>query len=246
VATKVLSQCLLLLLLVSCAARGKRYADIQVQPPLPEGEFLILGFLGGREPWDSRTSSVRKTALELRQVGNPGVHVETFENQKRGLALRLVREILDHDQNGALDQEERDSARLILYGQSFGGAATVKFARQLYELDIPVLLNIQIDSVGLGDERIPPNVKRAANLYQPNGIFIKGEPRIRADDPTRTEIIGNFEYDYSEKEIDISFVPWFKKIFRSSHTKMNYDPDVWERVKSLILKEIRPRMSHER
>jgi hypothetical protein len=81
-------------------------------------------------------------------------------------------------------------------------------------------------------------VRRAANLYQPNGIFIKGESWIRAEDPDKTEIIGNFEFDYSLREIDISFVPWYKKLFRISHTKMNYDPEVWGRVRSLILEEV--------
>jgi hypothetical protein len=177
-------------------------------------------------------------ALELREIQIPGVHIETVENKKRALALRLVQEAFDLDHNGILDEAERAATRLILYGQSFGGAATVKFSRQMRDLGIPVVLTIQIDSVGVGDEVIPSNVRRAANLYQNNGILIQGEARIRAEDPSRTEVIGNFEYDYTNKEIDISFVPWHKKIFRISHTKMNYDQEVWDRVKELVLSEI--------
>jgi thioesterase domain-containing protein len=69
-----------------------------------------------------------------------------------------------------------------LYGQSFGGAAVVKLARQLDKLGVPVLLTVQIDSVGRGDARIPPNVARAASLFQRNGVLISGEAPIVAED----------------------------------------------------------------
>jgi hypothetical protein len=168
-------------------------------------------------------------------MGLPGVHVETVENMKRDLALRLVRAAFDRDRDGALGEAERRSARLVVYGQSFGGAAVVKFARQLDAIGVPVLLTVQVDSVGRDDAVIPPNVARAANLFQRNGWVIRGEPEIRAADPARTEVVGNFEYDYRGKRIDISKVSWFKKIFRVAHTKMEYDPDVWARVEELLL-----------
>ena len=55
------------------------------------------------------------------------------------------------------------------------------------------------------------------------------------DDPSRTEIAGNFEYDYGSRAIDVSKVPWTKKIFRVAHAKMEHDPDVWARVEELVL-----------
>ena len=48
-------------------------------------------------------------------------HVETVENRKRGLVIELIQKALDRDGNGQLEPEERASARLIIYGQSFGG-----------------------------------------------------------------------------------------------------------------------------
>jgi hypothetical protein len=99
-------------------------------------------------------------------------------------------------------------------------------------------LTVQIDSVGRGDALIPPNVRHAANLYQRNGKIIRGEPAIRAENPDTTKILGNFKYDYRNKKIDISGIPWHKKIFRADHTKMNLDPDVWKQVKELILKYV--------
>ena len=127
---------------------------------------------------------------------------------------------------------------MILYGQSFGGAAVVKLAKQLKKMDVPVLLTVQVDSVGWGDAVIPSNVRRAANLFQPNGLIIRGEPKIRAQDPQKTAILGNFRFDYRNKKIDLSEVSWFKKIFRTAHTKMDHDPEVWAKVEELILSVI--------
>ena len=107
-------------------------------------------------------------------------------------------------------------------------------------MEIPVLLTVQVDSVGLGDATISPNVRRAANFYQPNGWFIKGECEIRAQDPSQTTIIGNFKYDYSNKDVEISHVHWFRKLFRVAHAKISFDPDVWAEVKKLIINEIEP------
>jgi hypothetical protein len=126
-----------------------------------------------------------------------------------------------------------------VYGQSFGGAAVVKLARQLQKMGVPVFLTVQVDSVGRGDGIIPSNVLRAANLFQSNGRFIRGEREIRAEDPAKTTIIGNFKFDYAQKDIDISKVSWGKKAFRVAHTKMEYDPEVWDRVEALIVEAIR-------
>jgi hypothetical protein len=225
---------LLCLLLTGCISR-QRYRHFETKTPIAKGDSLVLGFLGGRESWNSSREGVRRLALELRAMKRSGLHVETVENGRRDLALQLVRNALDRDENGLLSDKEKESARLILYGQSFGGAAVVKFANQLHHLRIPVLLTIQIDSVGRHDDVLPENVVAAANLFQRNGMIIRGEPDIRAQNPAKTRIIGNFEFDYKNKQIDLSSVPWYKKIFRTSHTKMNHDPEVWKKVKEMIL-----------
>lgn len=219
--------------------RGQRYAAFSTPTPLGPGETLVLGFLGGRDAWNDDRRAVRALALKLRAMELPGVRVETVENTKRTLALRLVREAFDRNTDGTLDEAERAGARLIVYGQSFGGAAVVKFAKQLEELGVPILLTVQIDSVGLGDAVIPPNVRRAANLYQESGWIVEGEAPIRAADPARTEIVGNFEYDYSESDIDISHVSFWRKFFRHAHTRMEFDPAVWSHVENLILSELK-------
>ena len=219
--------------------RGQRYRHFSTPTPLSQDQILILGFMGGREPWNNDANCVRKLALKLRSLNISGVSVETVENKKRSLAIELITKAFDLDGDGKLDKRERDSIRLILYGQSFGGAAVVKLAWQLKTMDVPVLLTVQVDSIGRDDRVIPSNVARAANFFQRNGWFIRGEPEIRPEDPARTTITDNLKFDYSQKQIDVSNVPLVKKAFRVAHTRMEYDPDVWTRVEELIVDSIK-------
>ena len=219
----------------SLMAHGQRHQDFTTRTPLKEGHLLIIGFMGGRESWDNHRRGVRKLALKLRAMNLPAVHVETVENKKRRLAVELIRKAFDLDRDGELSRRECASVRLILYGQSFGGAAVVKLARELEKMRVPVLLTVQVDSIGRGDKWIPPNVAQAANLFQRNGWPIRGEREIRPEDQSKTRIIGNFEFDYSRKDIDLSEVSWLKKLFRAAHTKMDHDPEVWALVEKIIL-----------
>jgi pimeloyl-ACP methyl ester carboxylesterase len=225
----------LLLLAGGITAHAQQYGDFTTRTPLKEGDVLVVGFMGGRESWDNQRRGVRKLALKLRSMNLPGVHVETIENKNRRLAMQLIRNAFDHDSNGWLDEHERTAARVILYGQSFGGAAVVKFARQLNQLSVPVLLTVQVDSIGRGDKLIPANVALAANFFQRDGLIIKGEREIRPQEPSRTTIIGNFKFDYSGKKIDLSQVSWLKRLFQAAHTKMDHDPEVWAVVENCIL-----------
>jgi hypothetical protein len=170
---KLSSLALLQALLTSCLfSRGQRYEDFQTRTPLAEKHFLVLGFMGGRDSWKAK-NHLQGLATKFPAMRHPLLHVETVENQKRRLAIELIQNALDRDGNGRLGTEERASARLILYGQSFGGAAVVKLARQLDKLGVPVLLTVQIDR--RGDARIPPNVARAASLFQRNGVEVSNE-----------------------------------------------------------------------
>jgi hypothetical protein len=217
---------------------SQRYSDFDIATPLPEEDVLVIGFMGGRDPWDSEYVGVGRTAIALRNRGLDKVHVVTVQNTHRHLALKLIRKAFDRDQDGVLSPAETQIARVILYGQSWGGAAVVKFARQLECIGVPVLLSIQVDSVGIGDGEIPSNVRRAANFYQNNGRIIHGEPEIRADDPSRTTILFNQRHDYKNKAIKIRRLPWWRKLVRTDHLKMDSDPEVWNQVERVIMEEI--------
>ena len=219
-------------------ASGQQFSDFTTPTPLPEGHTLIIGFQGGRQRWDSEREGTRRLALKLRGMKLPGTHIETVEDKRRALALDLIERAFDRNRDGRLDDEERAAVRLIVYGQSFGGAAVAKLARELEARGIPVILTVQVDAVGRDDDVIPANVRRAANLFQDDGWLISGEPEIRAADPAKTEILGNFRFSYEEKEVDMSQVPWHQRLFRDAHAKMCNDPEVWGEVEDLILSEV--------
>jgi pimeloyl-ACP methyl ester carboxylesterase len=216
--------------------RGQTFADFMLPLPLPKGSTLVIGFLGGWERWDDPHRGVRKLAMEL--CGTPGVYAETVSNHRQRAALALIHAAFDWNRNGQLDHNERAGARIILYGQSLGGAAAVNLARKLQALDIPVLLTVQVDSVGRRDAVIPANVAAAANLFQHDGPPIMGRTRIRAEDRSRTRILGNFQYHYWFKNVDMSSATWARKHLGGAHARMEQDPKVWARVERLIRQSI--------
>lgn len=226
---------LLVALPVSAGGRGGKVSWSGAPAAATQQQVLVLGFMGGRDRHDDERVGVGRFATRLREMGLPCVRVATIENTRREQALKMVLRAWDRNGDGQIDSHERESTRLILYGQSFGGAAVVKFARQLKAAGIPVLLTVQVDAVGVDDQLIPSNVAAAASLFQRNGIFIHGPKRIKAEDPQTTEILGNFQYDYRDSAIDISDLAWYKKILREDHARMDRDPAVWTKVEELIL-----------
>jgi hypothetical protein len=65
---------------------------------------------------------------------------------------------------------ENGSARIAIYGHSWGASETVTLARELERDGIPVVLTIQVDSVpkpGQNDIWIPGNVSQAPGISGP-------------------------------------------------------------------------------
>jgi pimeloyl-ACP methyl ester carboxylesterase len=225
-------------MMASFAALGaaQRLSDFTTPRPMPSGSVLVVGFLGGFERWDDDKRSVRKLALDLRSRGLGNWFAETAANRHRRAALKLITRALDTNGDGRLDAGECAAARIILYGQSLGGAAAVETARDLDRLGVPVLLTVQVDSVGLHDSVIPANVREAVNFYQ-HDLFtpIHGNTGISAADPSRTRILGNYELSYLFRRVDPAEASWARRKFGGSHTKMELDPALWNRVEHLII-----------
>ena len=215
-----------------CALCAQRLSDLTTPAPLPPGSTLVIGFLGGFESWDDGHRSVRQLALRLRE--RPGVYAESISNHQRNVALELIQRALDTNRNQRIEPEERNAARVILYGQSWGGAAAIDTARDLDRLGIPVLLTVQVDSVGRHDGVIPPNVRAAVNFYQHDLFTIQGRGQIRAADPARTRVLGNFGASYLLRSVDGTNASWTRRVFGGSHAKMELDPVLWSQVEQYI------------
>ena len=92
-------------LFASCAFRSTQsYVHFSTPTPLRDQETLIIGFMGGRDSWRNTEVGVGRMAQRMRDHHLPGVHVETVENRKRDLAVRLVRESLDVNGGGRLGE----------------------------------------------------------------------------------------------------------------------------------------------
>jgi pimeloyl-ACP methyl ester carboxylesterase len=197
---------------------------------------IVIGFLGGFIGHDNLVHGGVQLAARLRQDYPSGVYVRVFENHRGENAHAEVLRLLDTNHDGVLSDEEKRNARIIIYGHSWGGSEAVALARKLQRNGIPVLLTIQVDSVakfGEEDSLIPSNVAQAANFYQPNGL-IHGRPQIRAADPSRTQIVGNYRFDYSSHPVRCAGYPWFAIAFEHSHIEIECDPDILNRLESLI------------
>jgi hypothetical protein len=197
---------------------------------------IVLGFVGGYVKHDNPVHAEVQLAARLRKDYPSGVHVEAFENHRGRQAYQQVLRLLDTDHDGTLSREEKRTARIILYGHSWGASEAVNLARWLEKDGIPVLLTVQIDSVakqGEDDSVIPRNVIQAANFYQPKGL-VHGRAKIRAADPVRTQIIGNFRFDYQSAPVQCESYPWWDRYLVKGHTEIECDPKVWNQVEALI------------
>jgi hypothetical protein len=206
------------------------------QEDVAKAPVIVVGFMGGFVAHDNMVHSGVQLAAHLRAAHPSGVYVEVFENRRREKARQEIFKMLDVNHDGKLSDEEKQKARIIIYGISWGASETVSLAKELEGDQIPVLLTVQVDSVAKirqNDGVIPANVSEAANFYQSNGL-LSGQPKIRAADETRTRILGNFQFDYKAKDIRCEQYPWYDKIFVKYHTEIECDPAVWGQVESLI------------
>jgi pimeloyl-ACP methyl ester carboxylesterase len=232
---------LLVIATCSCASLAQRLSQLTTPTPVAPGSTLVIGFLGGYDRWNDEHRSVRRLVIALRR--RPGLYAESISNHRRGLAVEFIRQALDSNRNKRLDPEEIANAQVILLGQSWGGAAAIDTARDLEKLGIPLLLTVQVDSVGIHDDVIPPNVLAAVNFFQHDPFTtIHGRRNIRAADPAKTIILGNFEMSYTSRKVDLSNASIRRRIFGGSHTKMELDPLVWKGVEQYISDAIARRL----
>ena len=201
---------------------------------------IVIGFVGGFARHDDQKHPEVQFAKSLQEHYRSNIHAEVFGNHHGRKALNEVVRLLDTNGNGTLSSAEKEQARIIIYGHSWGAAETVVFARELRKRDIPVLLSIQVDSIkkfGRNDSVIPSNVASAINFYQSGGP-LHGRTQIVAADPAQTKIIGNLHLTYEDRSINCDNYPWFARTFNKPHHEIENDPRVWDQAAHLIDSEV--------
>jgi pimeloyl-ACP methyl ester carboxylesterase len=219
---------ILLFLAMAAGLGAQRMRDLQIPRHKQPDSTVVIGFLGGFERWNDAHRGVRKVALDLQAQGVPNLYVVTIENRHRDLAVKVLKRMRPR--------------RVVLYGQSLGGAAALYTAREIRKFGLDVELTIQVDSVGMRDTVVPSNVRAAANLYQHDPLTLEGAGEIHAENPARTRIIENTRLTYLWRPYSTltkEDSSWIRRTFGGSHAKMEADEGVWRHVEDLILIAIR-------
>jgi pimeloyl-ACP methyl ester carboxylesterase len=203
---------------------------------------IVVGFVGGFVRHDNPYQGPVLLGKSLQRNAPKGTYVRVFENRRRKAAYRTIVQLLDRDHDGTLSDEEKAQARIVLYGHSWGAAAAVLLARDLRRLGIPVLLTVQVDSVAKfwqHDGIIPENVAAAVNFYQTHGI-IHGRAEITAADPAKTQILGNYRFDYKQEPVKCEGLSWSDRLFTPTHAQSDCDPHLWTQVENLVRQRLEP------
>jgi hypothetical protein len=204
--------------------------------PATPGQLIVIGFMGGNVSANNLVHREALVARNLQQINPKSVVAEVFANGDSNGAMKAILLLLDRNRDGCIDAQERSAARIVLFGHSWGASEAITLARRLDDLNIPVLLTIQVDSVekfGENDDRIPSNVQQAVNYYQTEGL-LHGRTLITAIDPGKTSILGNFVSSYKTSPVNVAEFPWYARAFMHSHIEIENDPVLWGKIQTLI------------
>jgi pimeloyl-ACP methyl ester carboxylesterase len=217
-------------------------ADGAVASLPPTTSYIVIGFAGGFVRHDDPHHGPVRLAHKLQQELPKGASIQVFENRHRRAAFESILRLLDTNHDGILSDPEKAQAHIILFGHSWGASAVVMLSRELDRVGIPVLLTVQVDSVRKpwqSDKVIPENVVAAVNFYQPHG-FVHGRSLITAADDSKTQILGNYRFDYRKDPVQCEGGSWFQHTFSPSHLQSQCDPRLWTQVETLVRQRMEP------
>lgn len=206
----------------------------------PPSAVIVIGFLGGFVAHDEPHHPEIRVIQDLRQEYPKDVYFYLFENRRVGNAYETILNQLGAKEDGALSDDQKRRARIVLFGHSWGASAVVALSRKLERAGIPVTLTIQIDSVAKpfqNDWLIPPNVLQAANFYQTHGL-IHGRREIVPADPARTTILGNFRWEYKGEPAECHGFSWRGRLLSKGHTEIECDRKIWLQIETLLRRQL--------
>lgn len=162
------------------------------QKPHSPCSVIVVGYVGGLDFPDNPYSGIVQIRERLKKSKSAGVCVETFSAYTWWNGYSWLMKRLKANEESAPVADGPESPKIIIYGHSLGGWATLSLSRRLAARHIPVELTVQIDSVGFTDATVPANVKEAANYYRRAVLPPYGRHKIGAKDSGATEILGNY------------------------------------------------------
>ena len=227
---------------LAAAAPSFGAADGAVASLPPTTSCILIGFAGGFVRHDDPLHGPVRLAHKLQQELPKSASIQVFENRHRKAAYNSVLRLLDSNHDGVLSDKEKAQAHIILFGHSWGASAVVMLSRELNRAGIPVLLTVQVDSVAKPwqrDKVIPENVAAAVNFYQPHG-FVHGRSLITAADESKTQILGNYRFDYRKDPVQCEGGSWFQRTFSPNHLESQCDPRLWTQVETLVRQHAEP------
>lgn len=150
----------------------------------------MVGYVGGLDTPGNPGSGIVQIRDRLHGLNHADLCVRIFSAYTWWHGYRWVLSKFVVGEEGKVSPAELSHGpKVVIYGHSFGGWASLSLARRLQENDIPVELTVQIDSVGLTDKTVPPNVKESANYYRRAILPPYGKTKIHAGDPDKTQIL---------------------------------------------------------
>jgi len=213
-----------------------------IAKPQPAPASIVVGFVGGFVRHTNPHHGPVQLAQRIQRTVPKDTYVQVFENRHRKTAYKTILNLLDLNHDGVLSDEEKARARIILFGHSWGASAVVLLARELNRAGIPVLLTAQVDSVAKpwqDDGVIPENVGTAVNFFQPHGL-IHGRAHITAAEPTKTQVLGNYLFDYRKEPVKCDGTSWFDRTFTPGHMQSECDIHLWTQVEDLVRQHLQP------
>jgi len=178
--------------LCACSLHAAPGAKSPISATPAPCQVVVVGYTGGLETATTSASGIVWIRDRLRTLDVPNLCVHTFSAYNWPHGYRWVRRQFGAQNDAQLTPDViRNGPKVVIYGHSFGGWATVSLARRLQQAGIPIELTVQVDSVGLTDKTLPTNVRESANFYERNTEILHARGTIHAQDPLRTRILEN-------------------------------------------------------